>query len=103
MVLLLECCGQPFPTAPIQAHVQAEGVEASVSGRLPPWLAGDFLRNGPGNYEGMQHMFDGFSLLAKVEVDGATNSARASHRFLQASAPLGGRVAGRAGVCMAGA
>ena len=31
-------------------------------------------------------MFDGFSLLAKLELDGAANSAVASHRFLDSAA-----------------
>ena len=35
---------------------QVEGLAAEVSGRLPPWLAGSFLRNGPGNYDGMLHV-----------------------------------------------
>jgi carlactone synthase / all-trans-10'-apo-beta-carotenal 13,14-cleaving dioxygenase len=62
-----------------------DGVQAQVSGTIPSWLSGSYMRNGPGTYEngapgGQVHMFDGFALLAKFAVDGANNRVLASHR-----------------------
>ncbi|GAB4823966.1 hypothetical protein N2152v2_011012 [Parachlorella kessleri] len=68
------------------AEEEVHQLPVAVRGCLPPWLHGSFLRNGPGNYDGMDHLFDGFSLLGKFELDGATNSVTASHRFLQSVA-----------------
>ena len=65
-----------------------DGCVASVSGRLPEWLSGAYIRNGPGTYangtaEGMAHMFDGYAMLIKLEIDGASNAVTGSHRFLE--------------------
>lgn len=80
---------RPLPAAP-----QAEGVGLTVTGRLPAWLHGAYLRNGPGEYRsgapgGMVHLFDGYSLLLKVQLDGAANAATVSHRrvLCRAAAP----------------
>lgn len=43
-----------FTTAALYCR-QAEGVQAEVRGRLPPWLTGAYVRNGPGELTGMQH------------------------------------------------
>lgn len=65
---------------------EAADVPATVAGRLPPWLKGAYLRNGPGDYEfGALHMFDGMALLLRFDIDGASNSVAASHRFLDSA------------------
>lgn len=70
---------------------QQQDVAVTVHGRLPPWLSGMYIRNGPGTYEngtveGMNHMFDGYALLLKFDVDGANNQATMSHKFLESKA-----------------
>lgn len=45
-------------------------VEAEVRGELPAWLAGSLVVNGGGDYSHMNHMFDGYGLLAKVRLGG---------------------------------
>jgi carlactone synthase/all-trans-10'-apo-beta-carotenal 13,14-cleaving dioxygenase len=45
-------------------------VEAVVSGQLPGWLSGSLVVNGGGDYSHMNHMFDGYGLLAKVRLQG---------------------------------
>ena len=62
-----------------------------VVGKIPSWLSGILIRNGPGSYEngtktGMQHMFDGYGALLKVEIDGKNNKMIASRRFLNSQA-----------------
>lgn len=42
-----------------------EEIELEVEGKLPTWIEGTFVRNGPGMYKGMRHMFDGYAMLAK--------------------------------------
>lgn len=41
-----------------------------IEGEIPSWLSGDFIRNGPGGWDGgnrpMRHMFDGYAMLVKV-------------------------------------
>eukprot|EP00884_Botryococcus_braunii_P018929 jgi/Botrbrau1/571/Bobra.0010s0037.1 len=44
---------------------QIQEVELKVKGQIPNWLSGTFVRNGPGTYKGMNHMFDGYAMLAK--------------------------------------
>ncbi|CAG9463746.1 unnamed protein product [Pedinophyceae sp. YPF-701] len=65
---------------------KADGVEteAEVRGELPSWLVGSYLRNGPGNFDGMQHLFDGYAMLCKVRFDGAR--CFSSHKFIETEA-----------------
>jgi len=70
---------------------QQQNFEVSVTGKLPEWLSGCYLRNGPGTYdngtaEGMVHMFDGYAQILKLQIDGATNSVKLSHEFVQSEA-----------------
>ena len=58
---------------------------------LPEWLKGTYFRNGPGCYEngsekGMIHMFDGYGMIVKVELNGEENSAHVGHAFVQSEA-----------------
>jgi len=66
-------------------------MQAEISGRLPEWLQGAYVRNGPGSYkngtpQGMAHWFDGYGCLVKMEVNGSNNTVTASHRFLESKA-----------------
>lgn len=46
------------PATLLLLWLQPEGVPvaARVEGRIPPWLTGSFVRNGPGEFSGMQHL-----------------------------------------------
>jgi len=63
---------------------QAVEVEAVVTGQLPAWLAGSLLVNGGGDYQRMQHMFDGYACVTKVKVAGG--KAWGAQRYLQTQA-----------------
>ncbi|KAF6266758.1 carotenoid oxygenase [Scenedesmus sp. NREL 46B-D3] len=52
------------------AQEQPVEAEAVVRGELPGWLWGSLVVNGGGDYSHMNHMFDGYGLLAKVRVQG---------------------------------
>ena len=36
-----------------------------VSGTIPSWLHGDYVRNGPGTFKSMKHLFDGYGMIVK--------------------------------------
>lgn len=61
----------------------AVDVPAGVSGRLPEWLNGTYIRNGPGDLQPMEHMFDGYAMLSSFKLDGRSNSASGSHRHAE--------------------
>jgi carlactone synthase/all-trans-10'-apo-beta-carotenal 13,14-cleaving dioxygenase len=70
---------------------QQQNLEVSVSGKLPEWLNGCYLRNGPGTYEngtadGMAHMFDGYAQILKLQIDGKSSSVKLSHEFVKSEA-----------------
>lgn len=48
-------------------------LEGVVTGRIPPWLSGSLLMNGPGKfYYGDQvvgHLFDGSALIQKYSIE----------------------------------
>ncbi|MFF9819255.1 carotenoid oxygenase family protein [Streptomyces sp. NPDC014006] len=50
-----------------------ESVELPVSGRIPEWLSGTLLRNGPAKFEagtkGFRHWFDGQAMIHRFAVD----------------------------------
>ncbi len=58
--------------------------ELCVEGKIPAWLSGYFISNGPGQYEvGLQHFqhwFDGFAMLKKFTFQAGTVSFQ--NRFL---------------------
>lgn len=43
-----------------------------VSGSIPAWLHGDYIRNGPGTFKGMKHLFDGYGMLVKFSFKDGT-------------------------------
>lgn len=58
--------------------LQTEPVEATVEGKVPTWIHGSFIRNGPGTFQGMKHLFDGYAMLAKFAFENGT--VKVSHR-----------------------
>ncbi len=60
------------------AALQTEPVEANIQGSIPAWLHGCFVRNGPGTFSGMKHLFDGYAMLAKFEFE--NGSVKVSHK-----------------------
>ena len=70
---------------------QQQDLQVDVTGKLPEWLSGNYLRNGPGTYEngtstGMLHMFDGYAMILKLEIEGKSNSVKLSHKFVNSEA-----------------
>jgi carotenoid cleavage dioxygenase-like enzyme len=65
-------------------------VDADVQGELPHWLAGTFLRNGPGRFSvgdrDLAHWFDGFGMLRAYRIDGGSDRVTFSNRFLRSEA-----------------
>ena len=53
-----------------------------VSGALPAWLRGTLVRNGPGAFSGMSHLFDGLALLHAVRLRGDGEPPVYTSRFL---------------------
>ncbi|KAK9817179.1 hypothetical protein WJX72_010704 [[Myrmecia] bisecta] len=63
---------------------EQERFEVEVEGQVPRWLNGFYVRNGPGMFKGMTHLFDGYGMLVKFEFqDGHVYS---SQRFVESKA-----------------
>lgn len=64
---------------------EQEPVRAEVTGRLPDWLRGTLIRNGPAQWDvgsdRMRHWFDGFAMLHAFTLDSTGVSYR--NRFLR--------------------
>ncbi|CAH8274554.1 unnamed protein product [Arabidopsis lyrata] len=62
--------------------------ELTVQGKIPTWLNGTYLRNGPGLWNigdhDFRHLFDGYSTLVKLQFDGGRIFA--GHRLLESDA-----------------
>jgi beta,beta-carotene 9',10'-dioxygenase len=89
-------------TAPDHLVGLTESPEASlddvpVQGRLPEWLAGSLIRNGPGTFDVGQrqyrHWFDGLAMLHRFSIAGGRVSY--ANRFLQTRAYRAARDEGR--------
>lgn len=53
-----------------------------MEGMLPAWLHGALVRNGPGTFRGMNHLFDGYAMLVKVSFEdghASVQQRQASH------------------------
>ncbi|CAG9467165.1 unnamed protein product [Pedinophyceae sp. YPF-701] len=72
---------------------EARRTEAEVHGEVPRWLSGSYLRNGPGDFEGMRHLFDGYAMVFKVEFD--RGRCFCTHRFIETEAWKSKRDTGR--------
>lgn len=61
-----------------------------VTGRLPDWLSGVLLRNGPGAFEfgdtGVDHWFDGLAMVTRFGLDGSADCVTFRNRFLRTDA-----------------
>lgn len=82
---------QPTPQAIAAAltqqadNEQVDEVPLAFAGGSPPtWLHGLYLKNGPGTFKGMQHLFDGYAMLTKTRFD--HGDAYFSSRFVQSEA-----------------
>ncbi|KAG2249917.1 hypothetical protein Bca52824_089545 [Brassica carinata] len=62
--------------------------ELTVQGKIPTWLNGTYLRNGPGLWNigdhDFRHLFDGYSTLVKLEFD--DGRIFSGHRLLESDA-----------------
>ena len=47
-----------------------------MEGTLPSWLHGSLVRNGPGTFRGMKHLFDGYAMLVKVHFEAGQASVQ---------------------------
>ena len=95
-------------TSPNELHNEiVETTTTSASG-VPEWLHGCFYRNGPGTYEngtpgGMEHLFDGYGMIVKFEIDARTTTttnqnslvATMSNSFVKSGAYLKFKETGR--------
>ncbi|KAG2445530.1 hypothetical protein HXX76_000145 [Chlamydomonas incerta] len=61
-----------------------EATCALVSGSLPAWLRGSLFFNGCGEYTGMEHLFDGYSVLVKLRFNDGQAFGR--QRYLDSDA-----------------
>lgn len=69
-------------------EVEAEVESLPVEGKLPEWLGGTLLRNGPAKFEAgerpLRHWFDGLAMLHRFSFDGGRVSY--ANRFLRSEA-----------------
>lgn len=70
-----------------------------LSGALPVWLNGAFIRNGPGGFPApYAHLFDGPAMLTRVALDGRDPDARPptqTQRFIETAAWAGFKAMGK--------
>uniref|UniRef100_A0A8C6SQ56 Beta-carotene oxygenase 2 n=1 Tax=Neogobius melanostomus TaxID=47308 RepID=A0A8C6SQ56_9GOBI len=64
-----------------------EPIETNIIGKIPNWINGNFLRNGPGKFEignhKFNHWFDGMALLHQFKIDNGQVTYKS--RFLSSS------------------
>ena len=53
----------------LYTSLQLEALPLQVCGSIPSWLHGDYIRNGPGTFKGMKHLFDGYGMLVKFSFE----------------------------------
>lgn len=82
---------QPTPQAIAAALTQqvdneqiSEVLLTFTGGTPPTWLHGMYIKNGPGTFKGMEHLFDGYGMLTKTRFD--HGNAFFSSRYLQSEA-----------------
>lgn len=67
---------------------EQRSIQLKVQGKIPEWLFGTFLRNGPALFklphQNVQHYFDGLALLQSYQI--ARGAVEFSTRFLQSNA-----------------
>lgn len=71
----------------------------AVEGRIPAWLNGTYLRNGPGMWEvgdhAFHHVFDGYGTLVRVSFQGSRGHATGAHRQIESDAYKAAMAQGR--------
>lgn len=77
--------------------VESDTIDLPVDGRLPDWLAGDLVRNGPARFDAgdrtFRHWFDGQAMLHRFDV--ADGRVRYRNRYLDTPALRAARDDGR--------
>lgn len=64
------------PSTAFDVAVERKHVQVKQQGKVPEWMRGKYVRNGPGDYRAdghgrrMKHLFDGYAALVGVELDG---------------------------------
>lgn len=75
-----------------------EPIEGSVSGKIPEWLNGSLIVNGPGNFNvgthKLKHLFDGMALLQKFEIF-ASGKITYQNKFVKSEAYTKGNESNR--------
>lgn len=76
---------------------EVKGVQLALSGKMPTWLTGTLLRNGPAKFEAgnqkLRHWFDGFAMLHKFSFGAGRVSY--SNRFIEGWSYRQARAKGR--------
>ncbi len=80
--------------------VESDPIDLTVEGTLPPWLAGDLVRNGPAQFDAgrksFRHWFDGQAMLHRFGFSGADGgSVSYTNRFLDTPSLRSARERGR--------
>ena len=60
---------------------QTEALPLKVSGSIPSWLKGSYVRNGPGTFKGVKHLFDGYGMIVKFAFENGKVSTQ--QRYVQ--------------------
>ena len=60
---------------------QTEALPLKVSGSIPSWLKGSYVRNGPGTFKGVKHLFDGYCMIVKFAFENGKVSTQ--QRYFQ--------------------
>ncbi len=68
---------------------KGEGEESKIIGQVPSWVAGTFLRVGPGKFDfdkgfAVDHFLDGYGLISKFEI--GDGKVRFEKKFLESDA-----------------
>ena len=68
---------------------KAMAEESEISGKLPEWVSGTFLRVGPGKFDFekdfvLEHLLDGYALLSKFEI--RNGKVKFEKKFLESDA-----------------
>lgn len=75
--------------------VESDAVDLPVLGRLPDWLSGDLIRNGPARFNAghrsFRHWFDGQAMLHRFAFDGAGQRVGYRNRYLDTPGLRGAR------------
>ena len=67
-------------------------IQGNISGQIPHWLKGRFLKNGPGMFEFgnqdiIEHLFDGMAMIQRYNVDNRNNNTDStiSRKFIESN------------------